>query len=63
VVRIVGSLDGFLVSKLGFTVGSSVGFLEGLRDGLIVGILVGLEDGMIVGLSDVGKVVGVVEGR
>jgi len=40
-------------------VGSSVGFLEGLRDGLIVGILVGLEDGMIVGLSDVGKEVGV----
>jgi hypothetical protein len=46
-------------SKLGFKVGSSVGFLEGLRDGLIVGILVGLEDGMIVGLSVVGKEVGV----
>ena len=53
------------------TLGSSVGFLEGLRDGLTVGILVegelvtltvGLEDCMRVGFGDVGIVVGLIIG-
>ena len=59
-------------TTVGSELGSSVGFLEGLRDGRNVGVLVegalvtltvGLEDRMRVGLRDVGIEVGLIVGE